>query len=510
MRFKNKSSKNLIIQYNSLSNFDDINNCYEGEQAIKYSLNDSMRFYPPDENRIKKIRNRYFICHYCHSSPKFSFSDNKLHVKCECRKLDDLFISDFIAKYTTHNKNVIENYLYCNKHNKKYKQYCKWCRVNLCKDCIEENEHKYHYPDKLLDKKIKKEIKDITDLIKDIRKKVTNGDIENRKILNIIRSLIKSYKEYPSHNLYKTINNFSKYLKSIKIPELKKKIKIRTINELLDEKIYEMSQYITSIKIKEQNFCDLSILSNLDLGNLKKLALIGNNISNIEPLLKINFEKLEYLDLENNKLSDETFKNFGKMKLKDIRYINLFKNEIRSPTIFETLKNFSTLKTFFIGKNLFDEEEINNNIHKTYDLNQLKKIGLSGNFTDKTINFISNLKLAHLKEIYLSWNELSSYEFLKHLDCKELVLFWAVNNNVQDYNDILNLKYKEKIKEITIKENKISSIDDLSDFIAQFPNLELFNISDNQIDLDDLKNIEIINQIKNKYKNCKFYFKEEI
>ena len=502
--FKNKSSKKLIL-YNSSSNFDEINACYQS----KVSLNDSIKFYYEDGKRLKKIRNRYFICHYCHSSPKFTFIDNKLHVKCDCKKLDELIISDFIEKYTTHNKYVIERYLYCNKHNKKYERYCKWCRVNLCEDCINENQHKNHYPDNLLDDDINKKILEIEDLIKDIRTKVTNGDIENRKILNIIRNLIKSYKEYPSHNLYKTITEFSKYLESIKIPQVKRQIKIRTIDELLDENIFEISQYITSIKIKEQNFNDLSILSDLDLRNLKKLALIGNNIKNIEPLLKINFEKLQYLDLENNKLSDETFKNFGKMKLKDIRYINLFKNEIRSPRIFETLKKFPTLKTFFIGKNLFDEKEINNNMHKTYDLNQLKKIGLSGNFTDKTINFISNLKLANLKEIYLSWNKLSSYEFLKNLDSENLVLFWAVDNNVKDYKDILNLKHKEKIEEITIKENKISNIDDLSDFIDQFPKLKLFNISDNPIDLDDPKNQEIINQIKNKYRNCKFYFKEE-
>ena len=54
-----------------------------------------------------------------------------------------------------------------------------------------------------------------------------------------------------------------------------------------------------------------------------------------------------------------------------------------------------------------------------------------------------------------------------------------------------------------------TNIEDLSEFIEQFPNLKLFNISDNYIDLDDPKNKKIINQIKNKYKNCKFYFTEE-
>ena len=111
--------------------------------------------------------------------------------------------------------------------------------------------------------------------------------------------------------------------------------------------------------------------------------------------------------------------------------------------------------------------------------------------------------------MYISRNNLSSLDCLKNINCKELTYFWAITNNLTDYNEVLKLKHKERIKEIVLKENKISKIDDLSDFIKQFPNLELFNISNNLINLDIKKNQEIIKDIKNKYKKCKFYFSEE-
>lgn len=509
MKYKQKASSNHKSRRDSSPNFSELEDIFENNRAYHYSLNDSIQFYQDNGTKRKKRKSKYFICDYCYASPKFSFNGNKLHVKCNCKKLDELLISDFIQKYTTREKNVIEENLCCKMHKKKYKYYCKYCRVNLCKDCLLDNEHKNHYPEDILDDSIQNKIKKIDELIKEKRKKVSLGDTENRKILNIILTLIRHYNEYPCHNLHKSICKFLDYLEKLEIPKIKKQIKITSKEELLENNISKISQFITSIKIKGENFFDLEILSKLNLNNLKKLSLIGNNITNIEPLLKINFEKLEYLDLENNKIDDKNFKDFDKMKFKNIRYINLYENKIKSPKIFETVKNFKTLKSFFIGKNLFDEKEINKNAHKTYDLSHIKKIGLTGNFTDKTIHFISNLKLDRIKEMYISRNNLSSLDCLKNINCKELTYFWAITNNLTDYNEVLKLKHKERIKEIVLKENKISKIDDLSDFIKQFPNLELFNISNNLINLDIKKNQEIIKDIKNKYKKCKFYFSEE-
>ena len=285
-------------------------------------------------------------------------------------------------------------------------------------------------------------------------------------------------------------------MSKLDIPLIMEKIKIITKEELYKYK--NKSHLITSIKVNNQNFSDLSIFKELNLENLQKLQLQGNNIKNIEPFLHCNFKKLKFLDLTNNKLNDESIKNFDKLNFKDIRFINLFKNEIKSPVIFEKIRNYPTLKTFFVGENLFDEREINNNLNKIYNLQNLKKIGVTGNFTDKTVNFFSNLKFLNLEKLYISRNNLSSLSFLKNVFCKNLVSFWAIDNKLTDYKDILNLRFKDKIEKINLKKNKISNIDNLLSFVKYFPNLKELNLLDNPIDLDEIKNKEIINKIKKK------------
>ena len=341
---------------------------------------------------------------------------------------------------------MAQKYLYCKNHeNSKYIKYCRECRMNLCEICSEEDKrHVNHSLDSLVidDKEIEK----IKKLIKEKRKKLSIGDIENRKILNIIEALIKKYKEYPSHNLYISINNAIKFLKEMIIPNIVEKIKIRTKEELYEKK--NLSHLISSIKINNQNYSDLSLFKELNLMNLEKLQLQGNGIKSIKPFLHCNFEKLKFLDLGDNKLNDESFKDFDKLNFKDIRYINLCKNEIKSPTILEKVKNYPTLKTYFVGSNLFSEKEINNNKNKEIDLTQLKKIGLTGNFSDKTIDFMSNLKFSNLKIMYISRNNLTSLKFLKNIRCKNLVSFWAINNKLTNYNDILELPFKEEIEKI--------------------------------------------------------------
>ena len=82
--------------------------------------------------------------------------------------------------------------------------------------------------------------------------------------------------------------------------------------------------------------------------------------------------------------------------------------------------------------------------------------------------------------------------------CKNLVSFWAIDNKLTDYKDILNLRFKDKIEKINLKKNKISNIDNLLSFVKYFPNLKELNLLDNPIDLDEIKNKEIINKIKKK------------
>ena len=67
----------------------------------------------------------------------------------------------------------------------------------------------------------------------------------------------------------------------------------------------------------------------------------------------------------------------------------------------------------------------------------------------------------------------------------------------------MKLKYKDNIQIINLEENKISKIDNLSEFISNFKNLKELNLSANQINLEDEKNKKIIDDVKNKYKELK-------
>ena len=191
------------------------------------------------------------------------------------------------------------------------------------------------------------------------------------------------------------------------------------------------------------------------------------------------------------------------MSIPNIIYINLYKNEIESIKIFEKILNFKTLEIFHVGANLFDKKEIIKNGNKKYDLSFLKNLGITGNFTEETIHFTLNLILSNLEILYVSRNHLFSLDFLKGIECEKLFKLWAIENNLTDYNDILKLKYKDNIQIINLEENKISKIDNLSEFISNFKNLKELNLSANQINLEDEKNKKIIDDVKNKYKELK-------
>ena len=138
-------------------------------------------------------------------------------------------------------------------------------------------------------------------------------------------------------------------------------------------------------------------------------------------------------------------------------------------------------------------------MNKKFHLEQLKKIGITGNFTDKTIDLVKNMIFSSkLKIMYISRNNLSSLKFLNDVNCSNLEEFWSINNNIKDYNDILLLQHKNNIKKINLKGNKIKKIDDLLNFIEKFPNLEELTLLDNPINIEKPNYKKIIREITSK------------
>ena len=67
-----------------------------------------------------------------------------------------------------------------------------------------------------------------------------------------------------------------------------------------------------------------------------------------------------------------------------------------------------------------------------------------------------------------------------------------------NYNDILELPFKEEIEKINLKGNKINNIDNLLDFIKHFPKLNELVLKDNPINIKNPYYKKIINEVKNK------------
>ena len=88
----------------------------------------------------------------------------------------------------------------------------------------------------------------------------------------------------------------------------------------------------------------------------------------------------------------------------------------------------------------------------------------------------------------------------KNLKLKEL---WVRGNEKGYIESIEELKYlnnKKSIEKIVLKQNKIKDIEKLVELIIYFPNLELLNIQDNDIQEIRIEKIRKILQEKG-YKN---------
>ena len=489
----------------------------KGETQLNksFSLN-SAKFFESKTSRKTKLWKRYFMCKECKSSPKIIFKDSYLlDINCDCKEISDIRTKKFIKKYSIHKKEDIGSLLNCHKHNQhKYECYCLDCERNLCEECLKEtylhDNHSISYFDTNIDSN--EQLKTLTDLIGKKREKLDEGDIDIREKLHLFEALINSFVEFPSYNFFTNIKNAIDYLKKLNINEMKEKIKIYKDNEL--KAIKEKSFLITYINISRQNFNDLSIFKELNnLNKLKTLILNENYISKIDPLLECDFEELENFEIERNKLNYKSLENFDKMKFKKIQFINLFRNEIESIKIFDKIIKFKTLTKFHVGENKFKKEEMieiikNRNIEYYLDLDFIKNIGLTGNFTRQTVHFIFKLKLQKLQFLYLNRNNLSSLDFLEALECPNLISFWAIENHLISFNGLSKLKYKNNIKRINLKDNNIKNIDDedLSNFISQFENLNLLVLANNRINWDTSNNSKLIKKINDKFKDLRFIF----
>ena len=454
------------------------------------------------KQKIKnKIKNRIFICLHCHFIPKIKFiKNNLLEIECRCRKISNIPPRKFIADYGK--KKSLKKYIICDKHKKQFQNYCIDCFCNVCNECAKLKEHKNHKKTfkNLTDRNIKKKIETINDLIGKIQPNLDKNDSENRLFLNIIITTIYNYYESICYNQYCNIEECEKFLTELEIKiqdnKMVENIKITKYEELDD---ILNPHLISSISIKDQKNFDFAKIKNMEFKKLTEIQIAHCDIENISAFQNIkNKETVKELNLAQNKIDDKNLKNLNDYK--NLELLNLFENKLQNYETFDFLKNFTKLKTLYIGRNEFITNNNYNN-YKNYDkkfyFNKLKILGITGCFNNENAHLISNLKCKDLESLYVSRNKLSTINFMKNFDSEKLTNFWATDNDLVDISELDFLKAKKTLETINLNRNKIRDLNWLFVNIEQFPKLKELLLIGNPISEESKALVEEIQKKTN-------------
>ena len=468
---------------------------------------------------IKKYSNVHFICKNCRQVPMIKFIDfSNISYTCKCYKDDKIEITKFLdntllyidERNEEEENNILLDVFYCQIHRgQNFLYYCEDCNISLCSEClIKEDKHKEHSI-KIFDL-LMNEADEKIEFIKDkfnlnshsFDNKTSNFLSENLdkfikydNFIKFINALINDYNNYTCYSHFLIINNLYQFLENfnnIQALELNEEINIKTINNL--KNINENPNLITRIILINCNIYDITPFCKENLENLITLNLKSNNITNIKSLPSAKFKNIETLDFSFNRIGDDNIKYFSLLEFKKLKLLNLYGNNFSDFKLFELCNNnkLNKLKKLYAGPNQFKNSETN----ITFNTVKLKEIGLiNGIFTNESIHFIHNFKFDNLKRIFLYGNNLSSLSFIDKLELPNIKEIWLNDNLIDEFYPLC--KYKS-LKVIKVKKNKINNIDKLISFIDEFTKLRIIDISDNIIDINDIKNEEIILEAKKK------------
>jgi len=185
-----------------------------------------------------------------------------------------------------------------------------------------------------------------------------------------------------------------------------------------------------------ENCKNIGIFENFDIKS-KKLNINYNN-----ELEKVNFEKLEILNLEGNQISNiDILENANFKELKDL---NLYRNNISDIKVLEKAK-FEKLEILNLGSN-----EI------------------------KNIDILENVNCKELKELNLSYNDISDIKGLEKAKFEKLEILDLCSNKIKNIDILEKVNFKELI-ELNLCDNKIPNIKVLFQKV-KFTNLQTLKL----------------------------------
>ena len=267
----------------------------------------------------------------------------------------------------------------------------------------------------------------------------------NTPNFNVIQNIDNFIRFIKSSKSIAKINSESEYLEKknnnldniTEIIIISKKFDIDLLNnELTNLELLDLSD--NCIK-------NIKTLEGIKSLKLKNLNLYNNNLNNdnIEIIKKLNFPELESLNLERNEFSNynifEAISHFTKLK---ILFLGTNQFIFREEDEKEVKYNFKLIKELHLSNGVFAEKSIEK-IFKKFELKDLEFLNLSGNNL-KTLSFFKYLKdLKSLETLYLKNNLIDDDNF----DLETLSSIESLKNINIEYNFLANDKYIQYAKE---------------------------------------------------------------
>ena len=411
---------------------------------------------------VKEIKEDFFICKECSSTPSINFNKNDLkHLKfsCKCKKNSE--------KNSIKSKNINKLIVSKNDNEKNFSYYCEKCKEDLKENDDLHLDHEYMIVN--YNKYITEDdINNIKEFLldnqknnnKNYKKMNYNGNLDK-----LIKIILETYEKKPNYILINNIKNILNFFK-IKIysvndlEQYKNKIKKEEKEEKEENNEYQEStiEEIRIIFIEISNFYDLSQLNSreLKLNNLIKLYLINNNINDITPLLKINLQNLEILSFKMNKIGDNMIDCIKNLDLPNLKQFIFENNNFTNFAFFHAVEHFKKLELLDISSNPFEENVDEKLLENIYILNSIKEINLSnGIFNDNTIKLLFQFNFKNVEKILLKGNYLNINTLIKII----LFLYESTMNclflKILDFSwNNININKLEKIESLNEEEIK--------------------------------------------------------
>ena len=204
-------------------------------------------------------------------------------------------------------------------------------------------------------------------------------------------------------------------------------------------------------------------------------------ISDISILTNVNFNNLKRLDLSKNKKLPLYIHFLKDVDFKGLKYLFLTGNNISDINILQRV-NFKLLETLYLN----DNNIVDINALEKVEFGQLKALNLNNNKISN-IDVLSNCNFNELKYLYLGSNNISVINIFKDAKFKLLEILDLSKNKISDIS-ILDKVNFEKLIQLILNNNKISNINVLAN--CKFDNLSELNLGANNI--SDINVLEII------------------